>query len=435
MDDAIEIDLRKYIQFIFKHWLWIIGFTAIAAVIAFSISSLGPTTYQAASLVAVTQPRNQLNFDPKFQTVYAVQPANKAYLDLAGSDDVLTQLFDQWKDRPSSVKNLFDLRRNIVQVGNGSDATIIKLIVNTSSPEMSSRLANQWATIFIKKANDIYLGQDQQLKFLDTQMADAKTDLDKAENALIDFQAQNQLQILTNQLNSTLQSQSDYLAIQRNLTYLGQSVQGLRSQFAANPGNKATTADELSVLLLQIQTYNNQISTSAQQSQTRPDGSSSSSQMTSNVNPFPLQIQVTDPAVLGGLDAQSQISFLDNLSKSIQDRTVQVESSLKALAPQILNLQQSVEQYQARQDQLQRTQELAQENYTTLSQKIDETNISAQDPSNGLQLASSAMPPSQAAPRGRLRNTLVAGIAGGLLALLFILALEWWRGQEVPKDK
>jgi uncharacterized protein involved in exopolysaccharide biosynthesis len=422
MNDEIEIDLRKYILLLFKHWWQILVCAAIIAILIFSFSSMLTVSYQATALVAITKPRYELNFNTQIQTL-DIQPANNAFLDLATSDDVLKQVYDQWTNRPASVKDLQDFQDTIIQVKSGSDTSILKLIVTTDNPEESARLANLWAASLITKANTVYFGQDQQLTFLENQMENAKNDLDQAENALVDFQAQNQLQILTNQLNSVLQNQRDYLAIQRNIYYLDHSLQGLRSQLISNPGDQATIADQLSALLFQIQTYNSQ-----------PIGSVES-QPIGSAQTLPLQIQFTDPAAFGSLDNQVQITILDNLAKSIQDRSTQVAKDLKTFDPQILSLQQSVQQYQSDQDQLENTHDIAQKTYTTLAQTVDQTRISSRDPSNELQLASSALPPSQPLSRNRLRNTLLGGFTGGILAVIAVLVLDWWRGQLVPKEK
>jgi uncharacterized protein involved in exopolysaccharide biosynthesis len=312
---------------------------------------------------------------------------------------------------------------------------VIILSVDAANPDQAARVTNQWASIFINKANDVYFGQSQLLAFLESQMASTKSDLSKDENALVDFQARNQREILTNQLNSLLQNQSEFLAIQRNLAYLEQNVQGLRAQLSTNQGDKISAADVLSALLLQIQAYNNQINTTTLQAPSSSSASLPGNQSSSNINPFPIQIQVTDQSILGNLTGQEQKATLDSLLQNIHDRTKQVESSLNVLAPQILSLQQNVEKFRVDQDQLVRTRDIAKQTYTTLAQKVAETRISEQDPSNRLQHASSAVPPSQAVSRNRARNTIVAGMIGGILIVITILVLEWWRGQETCGDQ
>ena len=414
MTDEIEIDLRKYILILLKHWWQILLFTAIFAIIGFVVTSIFTrVSYQATALVAITKPRYQLNFNSQIQTLN-IQPANNAFLDLATSDDVLKQVYDQWTTRPSSIKNMQAFRENNVEVTSGIDTSMLKLSISTDDPNTSSRLANYWATILVDKATMIYNNQDQQLSFLEDQLDNAKTDLDQAEKNLIDFQAQNQFLILTIELSSTLQTQMDYLAIQRNISYIDQSLQGLHSQIISNPQDQVTAADQLSVLMLQLQTYN--------------------SLTQENINTIPLQLQFSDQTTFGYLDKQAQITIVDNLAASIQDRGAKISDELTALTPQILEQQQLVQQYQAEQDQLENARDIAEQTYTTLSQTVDQTRISSQDPSGVLQVASSALAPSEPLSRNRLRNAVLAGLAGGLLAIIIVLSLDWWRGQSYQKE-
>ena len=63
-----EIDLRPYIEALIKGWKWIVGAGLIVAIAAFGMSSLLPSTYEATSLVAITETRQNIQFDPRIQT-------------------------------------------------------------------------------------------------------------------------------------------------------------------------------------------------------------------------------------------------------------------------------------------------------------------------------------------------------------------------------
>lgn len=424
MDDTIEIDFRKIIRILLKCWWQIIAFAAILAVLAFVVTSLMPISYQATALVAITKPQYNLNFDPKILTVYSTEPASNAYLDLALSDDVLKQVFDKWAERPETINDPDDLRENVVQISMGQDPSILKLTVRTQNAAQSASLANHWASTLIEKSNTIYFGSEQQLEFLEEQLVGAQGKLESAEKELLDFQSQNKLATLTNKLNSALFAQSEQLALQRNIMYLIQSTQGLRSQLIANQGSNPTTADQLSALLLQLQLFNTQVNTNL---------SSEETQISSDVKSIPLQIQFNDPSALGSMSTQDQIRFLDSLLESIEERYAQGDESLEALEPQILGLQSSVQEYQTEFDRLQRTRDIAEQTYTTLAKKVDEVRITDQDPTDRLQLASSALPPSDPLPRNRLRNTILAGGVGGVLAAALVLLWEWWREKTPPE--
>jgi uncharacterized protein involved in exopolysaccharide biosynthesis len=95
-------------------------------------------------------------------------------------------------------------------------------------------------------------------------------------------------------------------------------------------------------------------------------------------------------------------------------------------ATNIRNLTQQLESEQARQRELTNDRDLAWKAYQTLLQK--ETEIkSAPQTSNEVIMAGLAIPPERPVSRGTLRNTLVGGVLGVLLGVIWILGVEWWR--------
>ena len=76
-----EIDLRPYFEAIIRNWLWIVGAVVLAAAVAYGVSSLLPPTYEATALVAITEARDVVQFDPRFSTVDEAHPL-RAYPEL-----------------------------------------------------------------------------------------------------------------------------------------------------------------------------------------------------------------------------------------------------------------------------------------------------------------------------------------------------------------
>ena len=87
-----EIDLRVYVAVLIRYWMWIVGLAVVAAAVALGVSSLISPTYEATALVAITEQRYMMRFDPRFETMTNVKPAYKAYPELAASDDLLGSL-------------------------------------------------------------------------------------------------------------------------------------------------------------------------------------------------------------------------------------------------------------------------------------------------------------------------------------------------------
>ncbi|MGQ9467857.1 MAG: Wzz/FepE/Etk N-terminal domain-containing protein, partial [Anaerolineae bacterium] len=230
-----EIDLRSYVLVLLKYWKWIIGATAVAAVVALVVSFILPPTYEATALVAVTKPRYVMQFDPRIETLNNIQPAYKAYPELASSDEALQELLTRLNPRPERVETLEDLKR-LVKAKSGTDPSLILLTVRLKDPEEAARIANLWAEIFVRRANEIYGTESQsQLQFYQQQLQRAEAELRAAEEALVAFQARNQESVLEHQLDSRRQMYADYLADQRQIAYIIQDIRGLREQLSRQP--------------------------------------------------------------------------------------------------------------------------------------------------------------------------------------------------------
>ncbi len=403
-----EIDLREYVLVLIKYWKWILGTAVVAAVVALVVSFLLPPTYEATALVAVTKPRYVMQFDPRIETLNNIQPAYKAYPELASGDEVLQELVARLNPRPEGVETLRDLRGK-VEAKSGADPSVIRLTVRYRDPEAAAHIANLWAEIFVRRANEVYGTEGQsQLQFYQGQLERAKAELAAAEEALVEFQAQNRAIILENRLDSYRQMQADYLADQRQITYIVQDIQGLREQLSRQPADQpATLADQLTALFLQIKAFNAQASA-------------------------PIQLQVDSAATLSEKSLPEQIAFLDDLVRVLEAKSAEIEGRLAELEPRILALQEELQQIRTEEDRLTRARDVARETYMTLARKVEEARIAAEDASTGeVRLASQAAVPEKPASPRKLLNTAVAGVLGLMLAVFGAFVTEWWRSGGV----
>jgi uncharacterized protein involved in exopolysaccharide biosynthesis len=100
------------------------------------------------------------------------------------------------------------------------------------------------------------------------------------------------------------------------------------------------------------------------------------------------------------------------------------------LDPQILTLQQRLQESQAEEDRLTRARDVARETYITVARKVEEVRIAADDASGEVRLASqAAAPQTPVAPR-KMLNTAVAGALGLVLGVFGAFAVEWWKRDE-----
>lgn len=410
-----EIDLRRYIKVLFSHWVWIVGLAVVAAIAGYVFSSLQPPIYQASSVVMVTEPRFQLQFDTRFRTDEG-SPAYKAFPILAVSDDVLQGVLDAYQTTAMGQAHPLTLAqlRSMSGASSEGDPSLVVLTIRSDSAELASLLANHWADVFADHGNAMYSGGQGDVAFFQEQTALAETALQKAETALIAFQANNRESILQNQLSALQQAQRDYLASQQSISVLVQDTQALRAQWADRPSSQATSlSDGLTALFLQIKAFNAQAD-------------------------IPLQLQIDSAEVLGPQSISEQIAYLDELTTILMTKSAEIDASLQALEPEMLSLQQQTQQTAVKKDRLTREWDLARETHLTLTRKLEEARIAAQEANGILHVGShAAMPTRPMGPR-TLFNAALAGLVGLMLGVVGVLAVDFWRqgnGQGARTDE
>jgi len=400
-----EIDLRPYVTAVMDKWVWILGMGIIAAVLGFVVSSLMAPTYEATALVAITEPRQRVQFDSRIQTVNDTQPL-KAYPELALSDALLVDLLDQLPEAGDIT--LVQLRSKL-EAEPGSDPSLLKLTANDDSPELAARLANSWAGLFVVWANEIYGDQgDEQLLFFEAQLAEAGEELRISEQALIEFQATNRSSILLNQLLAVQQTQADYLAKQRQTDLILQDVGSLLTEEGNNSTSGQARIEQLASILLQVRALGGVAN--------------------SVTSTMPWQIQMN-------VDSQSSMSqeelrtVLSNLRSILLAQSSQIEERLAEIEPQILSVQQQKQAADVEESRLRRDFDVATETYTTLARTVDEKRITSEDTTSGVKLASETAVPQH--PAGPRTTVIVGGAAlmGLLAATAAILLAAWWRGE------
>jgi succinoglycan biosynthesis transport protein ExoP len=406
-----EIDLRAYIEVLVRHWIWIVGLAVLAVVVAFSVTSFLPPTYEASSVVLVTEPRYQMQFDSRFETEQRT-PAYNAFPTLAESDGILQDVLQAYDPPPGSGLDPWSLATlsGIAEATSGGDPSLVLLSIRSGSAHVAADLANIWADVLVERGNAIYGGGTKEVGFFEEQLAQAGQALDEAESALVAFEARNQGSIIQARLDSLNQAQADYLASQRTVAYIIQDIQGLRAQLAEQSGSQpASLGDSLTALLLQIKAFNVQAS------------SSEAAPIT------PIQLQIESGVALSEKTQAEQVTFLDRLAATLEAKSSEIDARLSELEPQILEAQERLQEIETESARLTRARDLASDTYLTLARKLEEARIAAQEENGMLQVGSyAAVPVHPIGPR-RLMNTVVAGLLGVTVGVVAAFGIEFWR--------
>jgi succinoglycan biosynthesis transport protein ExoP len=415
-----EIDLRAYVAVLIRYWRWIAGLALVAAVAAFVVSLLLPSAYETSAVVIITEPRYQMQFDPRFATVDNWTPAYKAFPTLATSDEVLQSVLAAYTLSPEAGIEEWKLGTlsNMVEATSEGDPSLVVLRVRSRSPEDAAAIANLWADVLARHGNEIYSESQDDVAFFDEQVAQAGQALDDADAALVEFEARNQYDIVGAQLDSLRQAQADYLADQRAIAYIVQDIQGLRAQLVQQPGDRPVSpADDLTALLLQIKAFNSL--------QTESSGAQTGS---------PIQLQISSAGSVSDKSPAEQVAFLDDLVDTLETKSSEIDGRLAELEPQMLALQRRLQEIGAESDRLTSARDLTSETYRTLARKLEEARISAREENGVLQVGSYAAAPEKPVSPRKLLNTAVAGALGLMLGVFGAFALEWWRTDEERGD-
>jgi uncharacterized protein involved in exopolysaccharide biosynthesis len=426
-----EIDLRQYVMVLLRRWKWIAGLALVAAVVAFVVSMLLPPVYEAEAVVIITQPRYLMQFDPRFATVQDWTPAYKAFPTLATSDGVLQSVVDTYTPSPEASIEAWGLQALSGMIGATSkgDPSLVVLDVRSRSPEDAAAIANVWAAALVAQGNGMYSVGEEDVAFFEGQLAQAEHALDEADAALVEFQARNQADIITVQLESSRQAQADYLSNQRAIASIVQNAQGLRDQLAQQPTDGPSSfADDLTALFLQIAAFNTQTS-NPQTSRSIPESTEGNIYFSTQASE-PVQLQVSSAESLSNRSVAEQIAFLDDLVSTLEARSTEIDDRLAELSPRIMALQQQFEEFNVEEDRLTRARDLGRETYMTLARKTEEARIAATESNGVLQVGSYAASPERAVSPRKLLNTAVAGVLGLMVGVLGAFAMEWWRGEE-----
>jgi succinoglycan biosynthesis transport protein ExoP len=426
-----EIDLRQYVEVLIRRWKWIVGLALVAAVAALVVSFLIPPTYEATALVAVTEPRYVMRFDPRFETVNRIQTVYQAYPELATSDDLLQDLLTRLAPLPQDVETAQDLRE-MSEASPGLDPSMVRLTVRSGDSEEAARIANTWAGLFVTRANAIYGSHsEEQVRFFEDQLERAQSELEAVEQALVAFQARNQGAVLEAQLASARQDLRDYLVEQREIERAIRNARALKANIADQPVDRLVSpGDDLTALLLQIQAFNVQTSRPVQR-----ESEDAELEVRPSEAGLSMWLQISDATLRSSERTAGELAvFLDGLVTTLEAREEEIATQVAALDPQILTLQQQLQESQVEEDQLVRAQEVAQETYVTLAHKVEEVQIAADDTSGEVRLASRASVPERPASPRKMLNTVVAGALGLMVGVSGVFAVEWWRGDEGPDE-
>ncbi len=404
-----ELDIRRYLRLLVGNWRLIVGISGGLAILAFVVSLVLPPTYRATSLVAILSSRYQFQFSEDIANLPEQDLPSNAIIEFAMADDLLSEVLEGLGGiGPSGTTTLEDLREEL-DARTGQDPSVVRLVVNARHADVAVKTSNLWADLLVDYVNNLYEPRSTDRDFFAVQVEDAFDKLQKADQALVEFQSSNRLKVVQSELESRVNLLNTYEARRNDLLLIQQSLETFREQVEGGSEEETSDlGDELAALGLQMRTLDAQGSTQVEM-QFAPGISTSTSTI------------------------EDLIARIEKLQGIAQDQISRTEVEIAGLPEDILSLQTELQSLEIEEERLTTDRQLANESYISLSKKLAETEISSQGGSRSATIASYASVPTEPAQPKKLRNTVVGGVAGLVLSVLIILAKDML-AEEAPAE-
>ena len=383
-----EIDLRKYLDVLFRHWKLIVSITVIAVIVAGLVSFLGiPLTYEAKASVLLTKTRAEIVFEPKYQTslLEEQEELKKALVALVKSNTVAADVIEQLANSLETYERSITRIQDNINVRTEGD--LIEIMAKSTDANRAAEIANAWAESYVSYINGLYAGSILSPEELQAQAVAAKQEYEER---------QQEFEYIVG--NNTIAELNQKIADKELLM----DVISLREQIAAGSLSPASAAaNSLAIVLVQAGAF----TTLPSQIQVALDGLTS--------------LSASNAALLHDIDA-----LISTLESRIGGQRGQ---SINELQKEILILKADLEKEVAIYQELIRARDVAWETYTTLDNKATELKVASQAQDIVVRVAVPAIVPGTPISAHKITNIVIALVLGAIIGIFGAFVMEYFR--------
>jgi uncharacterized protein involved in exopolysaccharide biosynthesis len=439
-----------------KRFWWIVAGAVIAGVVALVFSLVWPPSYRAEALLLITKLRPEVTLDPRFQTVAEENVVNLSIQDdqvrrqtlvgLTQSPDLMSQLLDQLGQTLAPDERSLSFLNAATDVS--TQGNLIVLEAEASSPAQAAAVANTWARVFRDQVNLLYSTTSPGYDQIQEEVTGALALYEDASQAVEQFERTSSERELGRQINQKLQILEDleaaHLAAARRrvgslltriseIDQLSFGAQSLRNQLGTSTGSAALSpGEQFALFSLEASTFSQSVPFSI--TLELGAGWLEDSQITAGQALERLNaLQET----LGMLREMLQVDVSEQSQDLLKGMELLAYGSDDAGTGDIARLQSEISELRADLQEEQRTrqglvdeQDLAKENYLTLTRKAAEIQILSKLTGVEVQIAAAAQEPEIPSFPKPLVTTALAVVAGGLAGLVLAFLKEIETGSE-----
>jgi len=326
-----NIDLKPYVQVVFKQYKLILLGTVLAALTAFVIQVLViPPKYEATAAVLITQTHSRISFDPRFQTledsdmrnVAAVQQAHRlSLIALVKSGTIARDVADELgaeigeeARNPSRLLGRVSARLGGKTSSQSSTANVVEITVTASEPDLAARIANLWAEIYVSTVNELYSRPPESYDSVQRQLLTSNQAYQGTQETLQAFLIDSPLDLLRlriedtqhlidEQMNDRQNTLSNLYYTKRRMQRLLGDAESLHDQVQSSGAEGASTTS-LSILMLKAEVF-------------------------SGSDDLPIELQLQVETMGDAVEAGAQKADLEVLKGVIEARIQELETAIR----------------------------------------------------------------------------------------------------------
>jgi len=370
-----NLTMKDFLFLLIARWKILIIWSAIGMAVGIILGLLLPKSYKADALVAITKPDMIFRFDPRIVTE-SQAPSERGIIQLAESDEVLKSLLNALGSRSPRVEqpSIQDIRDQIDAVWYDG---LLRLSIKHMDAEIAAFAANTWATMVVEKLNGLYspaLRSDMQFRI---QSRIAYQDWMSAQEAITQFEKENNLGIIRNRLETLLDSHKALLDGVESLRLLRTDVEQMIKVYREKPDDEIVKSrDQIVALLLAV--------------------GSSTLRIDESLNELDIGGITIE---IGYVPSEEHAADILNSLMLMHGNLIEKESlyldRAKSIEADIPKLQSELSYYRESLTRLQEGAARAREKYVAVSRKADENALALQTPNTVAKLAALAEVPEE----------------------------------------
>jgi len=369
-----EMDLRKYIDVLLRHWKLIVSITVIAVFVAGLVSFLLPSTYEAKATVLVIK-----------------EEERKTLITLAKSPIVATQVIEELGDKLEPEEQRLGNILDKVQVR--EKGNFIEISVKSTDPQKAVAIANAWVESYENYVDDFYRRVSQSPEELQAQADAARKEYEEIQKAWEDFIGDNRIDELSRQI-----ADKELLC----------DAKSLREQIKAGSSSPASAAaNSLAFVLLQ----------------TRASTS------------LPVNFQVSTDQLR---DLNASLDDVDALISVLEIRSGSTKGqSITKLRQDINQIKAELERENAKEWDLRSSSNITWEAYISVASRVVEAKVAAQAQATRIRVAELAVVPESPVSPRIMTNISIALVLGLVVGVFGAFGVEYFKktGEKPEGEK